>query len=217
MAAFNASYLLPYSVYHPIAAYHRWFTVGLILPVILHFTQFLLRFPECDHPRLTRAILYVQWAIHLAICGIFIYVSSQTGVVFNTTGHYFDLDADSISTVQSAFIISYIVFSVIVALWRFFIRGGVQRWALLAIELILVFVMMVPAVLNTLSTRGRYFFAKAMPIFSKRPSFTANSVLSRAKKNTRGRYCAMIRPSTLIPSSCARAMYCWWDRTAATT
>lgn len=168
MAVFNAAYLIPYSIYQPWAAYHRWVTVGTILPVVLHFTQFLLRFPKCDHPRLTTAIMIAQWAIHLAITAVFIYISSKSGVVFNATGHYFDLDADTISTIQSAFIVGFIAFSIIVAVWRFFIRRGAHRWALLGQALILFFVMMIPAVLNSLSRDGlvsRELFQNAYAIF----------------------------------------------------
>jgi hypothetical protein len=153
LALFNMAYLIPYSIYHPLAAYHRWFTVGTILPAVLHFTQFLLRFPKVDHPRLTTALLVLQWLIHIAITTVFIISSSKTGVVFNAQGHYFDLDADSISTVQAAFILGYILFSVVVGVWRYFIRRGAHRWALLSQALILFFVMMIPATLNSLSPR----------------------------------------------------------------
>lgn len=168
MSVFNAAYLIPYSVYNPWAAYHRWITVGTILPVIIHFTQFLLRFPKVDHPRLTKAIMLTQWAIHIGITSVFIYVSSKAGVVFNTQGQYFDLDADTISTVQSAFIVGFIFLSVIIGVWRFFVRRGAHRWALLGQALILFFVMMIPAVLNSLSRDGRVsreLFQNAYAIF----------------------------------------------------
>ncbi len=168
LALFNAAYLIPYSVYSPLAAYHRWLTVGTILPAVLHFTQFLLRFPKVDHPRLTTTLMWLQWTIHIGITSVFIYSSAKTGVVFNSQGHYFDLDADSISTIQSAFILGYILFSVVVGVWRFFIRRGAHRWALLAQALILFFVMMIPAVLNSLSRDGRVsreLFQNAYAIF----------------------------------------------------
>lgn len=168
LALFNLAYLLPYSVYHPLAAYHRWFTVGTVLPAILHFTQFLLRFPKADHPRLTTVLLFLQWAIHIVITGIFIASSAKTGVVFNAQGHYFDLDADSISTVQAAFILGYILFSVVVGVWRYFVRRGAHRWALLSQAFILFFVMMIPATLNSLSRDGRVsreLFQNAYAIF----------------------------------------------------
>ena len=168
MSVFNAAYLVPYSVYSPIAAYHRWVTVATILPVVIHFTQFLLRFPKVDHPRLTTAIMIAQWVIHIGITSVFIYTSSKTGVVFNTQGHYFDLDADSISTIQSAFIVGYIFLSVMIGVWRFFVRRSAHRWALLGQALILCFVMMIPAVLNSLSRDGRVsreLFQNAYAIF----------------------------------------------------
>ncbi|MBL8035036.1 MAG: SpoIIE family protein phosphatase [Leptospiraceae bacterium] len=168
LAVFNAAYLIPYSIYHPLAAYHRWITVGTILPALLHFSQFLLRFPDCDHPRFTRFMLWAQWLIHIGICSAFIFISSQTGTFFNVQGHYFDLDADAISTIQSGFILAYIMFSVFIGIWRCVIRRGVQRWALLAQALILFFVMMIPAVLNSLSRDGRVsreLFQNAYAIF----------------------------------------------------
>lgn len=168
LSVFNAAYLIPYSIYHPLAAYHRWITVGTILPALLHFSQFLLRFPEADHPRFTKFMLWAQWTLHLGICGIFIYVSAQAGTVFNVQGHYFDLDADQISTIQSAVILVYILISVVIGIWRCVIRRGVTRWALLAQALILFFVMMIPAVLNSLSRDGRVsreLFQNAYAIF----------------------------------------------------
>lgn len=168
LSVFNAAYLIPYSIYHPFAAYHRWITVGTILPALLHFSQFLLRFPEPDHPRFTRFMLWAQWIFHIAISSVFVYVSAQSGTVFNVQGQYFDLDADQISTIQSAVILVYILISVVIGIWRCVIRRGVTRWALLAQALILFFVMMIPAVLNSLSRDGRVsreLFQNAYAIF----------------------------------------------------
>lgn len=113
-------------------------------------------------------MLYFQWLVHIGITSVFVYVSLQSGVVYNVTGHYFDLDADQISTIQSGFILVYILLSVFIGIWRCIIRRGVQRWALLAQALILFFVMMIPAVLNSLSRDGRVsrdLFQNAYAIF----------------------------------------------------
>ncbi len=113
-------------------------------------------------------MLWAQWLIHIVMCSAFVYISAQSGTVFNVQGQYFDLDADQISTVQSAVILVYILVSVAIGIWRCVIRRGVTRWALLAQALILFFVMMIPAVLNSLSRDGRVsreLFQNAYAIF----------------------------------------------------
>jgi HAMP domain-containing protein len=154
LAFFNLAYMVRHGVYHPAAVYHRWATTGLILPVLIHFTQFLLRFPTVDHPVFARYMLAIQWAVHIILQSIFVWFTTGARVVYNFQGHYFDFDADKITEIQSIFIVVYLVISALVGVWRSRVREGMARWALLSLALILFFVMMVPAVLNTLSRRG---------------------------------------------------------------
>jgi len=154
LAAFNAAYMLRYAFLTENAAYLRWSTTAVILPVILHFTQFVLRFPSNRYPRFSTVVLYTQWAIHLAIAVYFVSASAKTQKILNFQGHYFDFDADDATSVQSVTLLAYIIFSGLAAMWRVVREKSSFRWAILGQASVLLFILTVPATLNILSRDG---------------------------------------------------------------
>ena len=63
MGLFNLSYVVAAMLYKPEAAFHRWGSVGFILPAILHLTQWLFYFPEDNYPRVRKVFQYTQWIL----------------------------------------------------------------------------------------------------------------------------------------------------------
>ena len=63
LSLFQFGYLVGAFYYHPIAAYHRWFTGGFILFGIIHFGQFFFRFPNNEDKKIADILLYITYAI----------------------------------------------------------------------------------------------------------------------------------------------------------
>ena len=154
MGLFNLSYVFAAMLYLPSAAFHRWGTVGFILPAILHLTQWLFYFPEETHRRARKIFLYGQWVISIVTTFAFVYVSLHSGVKFHFTGHYWDFNAEAISKIVAIVILSFIGLHTGVGIWKTIITKTPDRWASLQVTIAILIASLVPAVMNAQSRDG---------------------------------------------------------------
>lgn len=154
MGLFNLSYVFAAMLYSPEAAFHRWGTVGFILPAILHLTQWIFYFPEDTHRKIRKTFLYVQWLVAIGTTIAFIYISLHSGVKFHFTGHYWDFDAESASKIVAIVILSYIMIFVCVGVWKTYIIKTPDRWATLQVSIAILVASLVPAIMNAQSRDG---------------------------------------------------------------
>ena len=56
MGLFNLSYVMAAMIYQPFAAFHRWGSVGFILPALIHLTQWIFYFPEETYPKFRKGL-----------------------------------------------------------------------------------------------------------------------------------------------------------------
>jgi len=66
LTLFNLAYVIAASVYHPLAAYHRWLTVGVIMLAETHSTLFMLNYPNAVRIKTERLILIPHYLIQNA-------------------------------------------------------------------------------------------------------------------------------------------------------
>lgn len=95
LGIFQFGYVFAAVLYHPFAAYHRWITVGLILPAILHIGQFVARYPENDFPKFNRMTMIVLWIVAVFSVGYFCYSTWNASVKYHFTAHHWDFNTET--------------------------------------------------------------------------------------------------------------------------
>ena len=141
-------------IYQPFAAFHRWASVGFILPALIHLTQWIFYFPEETYPKFRKGLQYTQWAIAFIVEGIFIYVSLHSNTKFHFTGHYWDFDAEWVSKIVGIVIFCYLLLFPIAGYWKTYIIKTPDRWSIFMITTSFMVASIVPAFMNILSRDG---------------------------------------------------------------
>ncbi len=154
MSLLNLSYVVAAMLYLPAAAYHRWASVGFILPGVLHLTQWLFYFPEDTHSRARKVFQYTQWLIAFILEGVFIYISLHSNIKFHLTAHNWDFDAEWISKIVAMVIFAYILLFLAVGIWKTIILKTAERWAILGVTVAIMIASIVPAIMNIQSRDG---------------------------------------------------------------
>lgn len=155
LSLFNLGYFFAASYYDPIAAYHRWFTGGFVLPAILHFGQFFFKYPRDTNPSLSKKTLIGMWTIALIADAIFITGTFSADRKFHFTGHYWDFDAEPISKMLAVLIAIYSFISFfLIAMWKFFVVKTKERWTILKILIAMLIAAVTPNVTNIMSRDG---------------------------------------------------------------
>lgn len=154
MGLFNFCYVISSVWYHPYAAFHRWGTVALILPVIIFGAQWGLYFPRENNRKFRKFLLYTQWTVSIVLSLSFFYVTFNAPKKFHFTGHYWDFNAERISKIVGVAIFSYILIFLMIGIVRTFQIKTSERWAILKITLAFTLATLVPAVLNVMSRDG---------------------------------------------------------------
>lgn len=151
---FDLGYVIANSVYSPVAAYHRWLTVGTILLTISHFNMFHFYYPDEKHPRFAIVFLIMQYLASISLTLVFISITSRSPKIFHFAGHYWDFDAEGISKIFSVTIVLYIVIHIFLATWRVVTVKTRERWVSLGISISLMVASVIPSLANTVSREG---------------------------------------------------------------
>lgn len=97
LTLFNFAYVVASSTYHPLAAYHRWLTVGVIMLAETHYTLFFFNYPESASRKNEWRLLIPHYIISILATGAFIWMTLHSEMVYHFDGHYWDFAADDIS------------------------------------------------------------------------------------------------------------------------
>ena len=108
LAIFNFGYFIAGGFYHPLAAFHRWITVGFILLHVTHVNMFMLNIHREIRSRTAGILLIVQYAVSLAVTLVFFLKTWGAPKIFIVSAHQWDFDANAISSVIGVFIIAYL-------------------------------------------------------------------------------------------------------------
>ncbi|PJZ71029.1 serine/threonine protein phosphatase [Leptospira perolatii] len=155
LSLFQSGYFIAAMLYHPYAAYHRWLTVGFIMPAILHLGQFIARYPEDTHPKFTRILMYSMWAVAICASLFFFYVSWNAPKKFHFTAHHWDFNAEKVSKNIALIISIFVLISmVILPIWKLIITKGKIKFAIAGFMIALMTGGIIPNVTNILSRDG---------------------------------------------------------------
>ncbi|MBP7584275.1 MAG: HAMP domain-containing protein [Spirochaetes bacterium] len=150
----NMGYVLAATWYHPLAAYHRWITVGSVLPTAIYLAQFFFYFPGKRAAKTARALLAAQWLVAMSILGVFIIASLGARTVFIANCHFWDFNLDRLSHIIALVIVIYIGIVIAAGTWRFIVTPGRYRLFIVSILAAMLLMTLVPAIANMLSRSG---------------------------------------------------------------
>lgn len=167
---FFLGYFIASALYSPLAAYHRYMTLGFVYPIFIHFIQWVLRYPENSHPRLQRGFLIVMYLLAIGVISVFIWKTQSAAFKFHANAHYWDFDAEAISRYGAYLIMVYIFLGPIVGVWKFrIVKNKKDRYTIAGLITSLFIATALPGVLNTLSRDGvvdRSFYLNALVFLS---------------------------------------------------
>ncbi len=155
LAGFNASYVFGSMFYHPFAAFHRWGTVGLILPVFIYYIQWVFYFPEDTERSIRKKFFVVMWVILIMSVAVFYYLTFHAPVKYHFAGHYYDFDMEALSGRIAIIILAYAMLFLGVGIWKTFKVKSKERWGILKMTICVMIASFVPVILNRLSREGR--------------------------------------------------------------
>ncbi len=147
-------YFITSIYYHPLSAYVRWVGAYTSLPTILHVILFFLNYPEEVNRKLNRSILIGGYAAILIGWIVFIFATRDALPVYQFSGHYWDMDADTAQRRIAAVILLAVIVFIGVAVWRVVTTPGRERWIILALLGAFLVVSVGPAIANLKSRQG---------------------------------------------------------------
>lgn len=151
---FNIGYFISSSVYHPLAAYHRWITVLTILITITYMGYLYFFFPYPRAPKVAKVYITVGFIIAIFCFLVFAVYSLQSDIVYLFRGHYYDFDAEEISAKIGLIIILGIFTTYLLQWWRFFTSDKEDKKTIALLFIFTVIGTIVPSLTNTLSREG---------------------------------------------------------------
>ena len=154
LTVFDLGYFLSAMIYHPLAAYHRWLTAGIVTFAEIHFIIFLFYFPEERNLRAAKWIGTSLYAVSIVSVAAFFFITYNSPKIYNFDGHYWDFDADAVSKYIALLIIIYVFIELGIGIWKTVIIKTGARWSVLSITLIITVAILVPSGANLLSRNG---------------------------------------------------------------
>lgn len=151
---FVSGYIIASTFYHPLAAFHRWITVGFVLISVTLLTRLFFEFPTARAVKWGRIETIAMAVVGLGFAAWFMAQSLEVGYVYHFEGHYYDFDADDASHVISIVILAYVAIMIGTGIWRLVVEKGRWRWVLLGLIGGIIAATIIPAYLNTLSREG---------------------------------------------------------------
>lgn len=151
----NVAYIVTSTVYHPMAAFHRYLTVSFVPLAALHFGHFFWNFPNNPHKTLSRWLLLSQWTVTLLLTGLFIHSTAGGDRWFRFSAHYWDFAEWELSSYIANLIALFVLMVPAIAVWKMIRNDRKLRWTIFWMMLAFLAGTLLPAVANKLSHAGR--------------------------------------------------------------
>ena len=151
----SVAYILAFSIYHPIGAYHRWISVFFVLPSGIYMSQFFFYFPQERNVGVAKLIHIIQWIITVFISiywAVYTYIGQN--IVFQHEGQYWDFSEQSIERIIAIVILIYIIMIPVIGTWRSIVTKGKERYAVISITVSLTIVSLLPGLGNYFVREG---------------------------------------------------------------
>ncbi|MCB1164876.1 MAG: SpoIIE family protein phosphatase, partial [Leptospiraceae bacterium] len=143
------------TVYHPLAAYHRYLTVSFVELAAIHFCHFFWNFPNNPKKGLSRFLLVAQWIICLGLTLLFILRTYDGERWFRFSAHYWDFAEWEVSSYIANQIAVTVLLVPIIAIWKMTRNDRRLRWTIFWMMLAYLAGTLIPAIANKLSHAGK--------------------------------------------------------------
>jgi len=147
------AYVPAQTIYHPLAAYHRWLTVPSAVITHIFYGQILYYMPAPRWLRVAKVMLIVQSLLSAIATVVFIYVTSHREYTYLFSGHIWDFEADDVSKLVALVILLNILHTIVAGVAHIIARKG-QRAMMIGLFLAMLFAFVTPSVTNVLSRDG---------------------------------------------------------------
>lgn len=156
MFVFNSGYLITAAFYDTIGAYHRWFTVGFILPAESFMVYFFFVYPHKKAVHFGKILIIIMMSTAFFVGIYFIYATWNVDKYYHFDGHYWDYDADYVSKIVAIFIMVYVLIFHASGIWRSIVceKKTGKRAAVILIMIGFSLSSVIPSIFNTLSRDG---------------------------------------------------------------
>jgi PAS domain S-box-containing protein len=154
LAIVSLGFFAAASIYHPLAAFHRWNGACMIFFAFTHFNMFMFYFLDEERVRLGRALLAIQYTGQLAIGITFCIMTFNAGKIYQFAGHFWDLDSDRISSVLGVLILIYITLFIMILAWKIASKKKRERWTVALIGIAYLLASLAPAVAYSQTRAG---------------------------------------------------------------
>ena len=151
----NVAYVITSSVYHPAAAFHRYFTVSFVPLAALHFGHFFWNFPNNPNKNVSRIVLVIQWTVTVALTVLFIETTLRGDRWFRFSAHYWDFAEWELSSYIANLIALFVLMVPAIAVWKMVRNERGLRWTIFWMMLAFLAGTLIPAIANKLSHAGR--------------------------------------------------------------
>ncbi len=151
---FYFAYFVSASVYHPLTAFHRWFTVVTVVLQIFNFALAFFSFPDVRFLKFRKFFIPMIYILSALVIAFFFKESYHAEKVFVFAGHYWDFDAEKSSKVVSLVVILLIFFILFAGITRGIVNRGIERWAALSMGIVFFISLLIPGITNVLSRDG---------------------------------------------------------------
>lgn len=148
------NYFINFAWYNPYSVYTRWISAIISLPASVHLILFFLYFPENKKTKIASFTLYFGWLFTFCVWGYYVFVTCQSPLDYNFSGHYWDFDADLVQEFVGIILLIAVVFIMFAGLWKIYHAHGKDVWVLIGLLLSAMVITIVPAVANILSRKG---------------------------------------------------------------
>jgi len=154
LSFFHLAYFTGFSIYHPYAAYHRWFTVICVMFTQIHIILFLVEYPDNRNKKLSHYIKIIMYIIAATMAVYYIFSTVNSPRIFRFDGHFWDIDNKTAGIVSGSAILMNSLLSVLIVIWRVIQLKKRERFWLLLVTIPFLIGMIIPAVLNILLRQG---------------------------------------------------------------
>ncbi len=155
-AVASAAYFFSATLYSPVTAVHRYFTIACVMGLLAHITSFLLCFPEDHSPKIRRRLLWGMQTVIALIVVAFVIKSTTADRVFHFYGHYWDFALDKFSKLIGLLILGQVIIVLAIAVTRTIRSKTSVRWGILVIGLTYIISSIIPSIFNIWSRDGTF-------------------------------------------------------------
>lgn len=148
-----AAFAIASGLLHPLAAYHRWLIV-LILGAPVFFSRFFFHYPHPRPGRLPRVVVGIQGLISLSMLSYYVASTVAATKHFVAQGGYWAFDAAGADKLLGTVILLQVAITLGVGIYKTFTNRGPARIYTLMFLLAIGFMLIGPAIANSLSRQG---------------------------------------------------------------